>query len=70
MDGNVYGMYLFGYGNFVSSSGALGLTLSKNLSVNAGYQLGSRLEVKSNASDRIGIRLTQTGAIAGLQLSF
>jgi len=70
VDGNVYGMYLFGYGNFVSSSGTLGLTLSKNLSVNAGYQLGSRLEVKSNASDRIGIRLTQMGAIAGLQLSF
>lgn len=70
LEGNVYGMYLFGYGNFVSSSGTLGLTLSKNLSVNAGYQLGSRLEVKSNASDRIGIRLTQKGAIVGLELSF
>jgi len=70
LEGNVYGMYLFGYGNFVSSAGTLGLTLSKNLSVNAGYQLGSRLEVKSNASDRIGINLTQKGAIVGLELSF
>lgn len=70
VEGNVYGMYLFGYGNFVSSNGTLGLTLSKNLSVNAGYQLGSRLKVKSNASDRIGLRLTQKGAIVGLQFSF
>jgi hypothetical protein len=70
LEGTVYGMYLFGYGNYVSSSGTLGLTVSKNLSVNAGYQLGSRLEVKSNASDRIGLRLTQQGAIVGLELSF
>jgi hypothetical protein len=70
VDGNVYGMYLFGYGNFVSSAATLGLSLSKHLSVNAGYQLGSRLEVKSNASDRIGLRLTQKGSIVGLQLSF
>jgi hypothetical protein len=70
VDGNVYGMYLFGYGNFVSSAATLGLSLSKRLSVNAGYQLGSRLEVKNNASDRIGLRLTQKGPIVGLQVSF
>jgi hypothetical protein len=70
VDGNVYGMYLFGYGNFVSSAATLGLTMSKHLSVNAGYQLGSRLEVKNNASDRIGLRLTQKGSIVGLQYSF
>jgi hypothetical protein len=70
VEGNVYGMYLFGYGNFVSSGGTLGVTLTKNLSANAGYQLGSRLTVKNNASDRIGIRLTQTGSIVGLQFTF
>jgi hypothetical protein len=63
-------MYFFGYGNFVSSGGALGLTLTKHLSLSAGYQLGSRLVVKSNATDRIGLRLTQKGSIVGLQYSF
>jgi hypothetical protein len=70
VEGNVYGMYFFGYGNFVSSGGTLGVTLSKHISVNGGYQLGSRLVVKSNATDRIGLRLTQVGSLAGLQFSF
>jgi hypothetical protein len=38
-------MYLFGYGNFVSTTNDLGLTVNKHLSVNAGYSLGSRLVV-------------------------
>lgn len=70
LEGNLYGMYFFGYGNFISSGGDLGLTLSKHLSLNAGYQLGTRLVVKSNATDRIGLRLTQVGSIVGLQFSF
>ena len=71
VEGNVYGMYFFGYGNFVSSAGTLGLTLTKHLSLNGGYQLGSRLTVNNDSnSDRIGIRLTQKGAIAGLEFSF
>jgi hypothetical protein len=70
VEGNVYGMYFFGYGNFVSSGGTLGVTLSKHISVNGGYQLGSRLVVKSSATDRIGLRLTQVGSLAGLQFSF
>lgn len=70
-EGNVLGMYLFGYGNFVSTADDLGLTLTKHLSVNAGYQLGSRLVVNNNSSsNRIGIHLTQQGAIAGLEVSF
>jgi hypothetical protein len=71
VEGNLFGMYLFGYGNFISTAGDVGLSLTKHLSVNAGYQLGSRLIVTNNsASDRIGINLRQQGAIAGLQLSF
>jgi hypothetical protein len=71
VEGNVYGMYFGGYGNFVSSSDTLGLTVAKHLSINAGYQLGSRLVVNnSSSSNRIGVRLTQHGAIAGLELSF
>ena len=71
VEGNVYGMYFGGYGNFVSTSDTLGLTVAKHLSINAGYQLGSRLVVNNNSSsNRIGVRLTQHGAIAGLELSF
>ncbi len=43
VEGNLYGMYLFGYGNFISTADTLGLTVNKHLSVNAGYSLGSRL---------------------------
>jgi hypothetical protein len=71
VEGNVYGMYFGGYGNFVSTVDTVGWSLTKHLSVNAGYQLGSRLVVTNNASsDRIGVRLTQKGAVAGLELSF
>jgi hypothetical protein len=67
--GNVLGMYFFGYGNFVSSYGTVGVSLNKYLSLQGGYQVSSRLEVKSK-TDRIGLNLTQRGAIAGLQVSF
>jgi hypothetical protein len=71
VEGNVYGMYFGGYGNFVSTSDSIGVTLTRHISINAGYQLGSRLVVNNNSSsDRIGVRLTQKGAIAGLEFSF
>jgi hypothetical protein len=63
-------MYLFGYGNFVSTADNLGYTINKHLSLNAGYQLGSRLVVNNKNADRIGIHLTQKGPIAGLEVSF
>jgi hypothetical protein len=69
VSGNVFGMYFFGYGNFVSSRGTLGLSLNKYLNLQGGYQLSSRLVIKSK-TDRIGLDLTQRGAIAGLQVSF
>jgi len=69
VEGNVYGMYLFGYGNFVSSAGDIGVTLTKHLSANAGYTLGTRLNV-NGTSNRIGLDLTQKGPIVGLQFSF
>jgi hypothetical protein len=71
VEGQVNGMYLFGYGNFVSTVDDLGFSITKHLSVNAGYQLGSRLVVKNSASNnRLGLRLTQSGAVAGMELSF
>jgi hypothetical protein len=69
IEGNVYGMYLFGYGNFVSSAGDLGLTLTKHITANAGYQLGTRLNVHG-APARLGLDLTQKGPVAGLEFSF
>jgi hypothetical protein len=45
------------------------VTLTKHISLNAGYQLGSRLIVTAQ-TNRLGIHLTQKGAIAGAQFSF
>jgi hypothetical protein len=64
-------MYFVGYGNFVSTVDTIGWTLTKHLGANAGYRLGSRLVVTNNSSsDNIGLRLTQRGAVVGLELSF
>ena len=67
--GNVLGMYLFGYGNFVSTFDTLGLTITKHLSARAGYALASRLNIKTKSS-RNGISLTQKGPLVGLEFSF
>lgn len=69
VDANVLGMYFFGYGNFVSSTGTVGLKLTRNLALTGGYQLGSRLNVNTRSND-IGLSLTQKGALAGLEVSF
>jgi hypothetical protein len=69
VEGNVMGMYLFGYGNFISTGGQVGVNLSKHFALDAGYQLGSHLVV-NNTHDRLGVRLIQKGAIVGLQVSF
>ncbi len=71
LDGQVYGMYFFGYGNFVSTAGALGFTISRHLNIRGGYQMASRLVVTNDSStNRIGLRLTQEGPTVGIQLSF
>jgi hypothetical protein len=66
---NVLGMYFFGYGNFVSSEGTMGLKLTKHLALRGGYQLGSRFNVNTQ-SQWLGVSLTQKGALAGLEISF
>jgi hypothetical protein len=71
VQGNVLGMYLFVYGNFVSTVGNVGFSFSKHFAVLAGYQLGSHLVVNNNSSsNRVGLRLVQKGAIVGLETSF
>lgn len=69
VDANILGMYFFGYGNYISSQGTLGLTLTRNLAVRGGYQLASRLDVNTR-TQRLGVTLSQKGALAGLEISF
>jgi hypothetical protein len=69
VEGNVYGMYFFGYGNYYSTAGDLGFSITKHLSVNAGYSIGSRLNVKTTSS-RDGLSLTQKGPTVGAEFSF
>ena len=70
VEGQIYGMYFFGYGNYVSAWGSLGFTI-RHVSVNAGYQLGSRLVVNRDTStNRIGLNLTEKGPAAGMEFSF
>jgi len=69
VDANLLGMYFFGYGNFISSYGTIGVALNKNLNFQGGYSLGSRLNIKSK-SNRIGLNLSQRGAVAGIEASF
>jgi hypothetical protein len=71
IEGNVYGMYLGGYGSYYSSSGDLGFRLTSRLSVAAGYALASRLDIHNKPStNRIGLNLTQRGPLVGLQYAF
>jgi hypothetical protein len=69
IDGNLYEIYLFGYGSFVSAAGDIGFTLTKRITANAGYQLGSRLNVNGTSS-RIGLDWTQKGPLIGPEFSF
>jgi hypothetical protein len=69
INGQVFGMYFFGYGNYISTVDYVGLSLTKYLSINGGYALGSRLKV-NDTSNRVGINLVQKGPIAGIDVSF
>jgi hypothetical protein len=69
VEGNVSGMYLFGYGSFVSSAGDLGVTLNKHISIIAGYSLASHLTV-NGTQDRLALFLSQRGPLVGMEFSF
>jgi hypothetical protein len=69
IEGNAYGMYFFGYGSFVSSAGDIGLTLTKHISMNAGYSLASHLTV-NGTQDRLALELSQRGPVVGMEFSF
>jgi hypothetical protein len=69
VEGYVFGMYFFGYGNFVSTTNDLGVSLGKHFGIKAGYAVGSRLQVNTT-SKRVGLNLTQKGPIVGVEVSF
>jgi hypothetical protein len=69
VDGNVKGMYFFGYGNFVSSAGKVGFNFGPHVSAVGGYQLGSHLAIHGTSS-RLDVRQTQRGPTAGLEFNF
>ncbi len=69
LDGNILGMYFFGYGNFYSTKGTVQVGVARHLNVMAGYQVGSVLDVHGTTS-RLGLRLTQTGPVVGLESSW
>ncbi len=69
INGNVFGMYLFGYGNYASTTDYLGVSLFKHLSIDAGYAVGSRLRV-NDQNNRVGLNLVQRGPIVGMDVSF
>jgi hypothetical protein len=69
LDGFFQGMYFFGYGDFYYGRGKANVALHHNLNFTAGYQLGTRLKVKGT-DNRVGLRLTQTGPVVGLEASF
>ena len=69
IDGGFTGMPFFGYGNFISARGSVGVGLTEHLVFRAGYQLGSRLSIHGT-SDQIAIELSQKGPTAGLEYSW
>jgi hypothetical protein len=69
IDGNLKGMYFFGYGNFISAGATVGVSLSRHADFIAGYQMGSHLAI-NGTTDRVSVRLTQRGPTAGLAFTF
>lgn len=69
LEGYVNGMYFFGYGDFYSARGLVGVGLSHHLKAIGGYQMGTRLSIHGG-SNNIGIRLTQKGPAVGLEGSW
>jgi hypothetical protein len=66
LDASANGMYFFGYGNFVSAQGVVGVEVGKGWSVRGGYQLGGRTNIHGTDS-RIGVNLVQKGFLLGIE---
>ena len=69
LDGAFQGMSFFGYGYFMSARGTGTVALSRHWRAILGYQMGTRLKI-NDGDNRIGVRLTQKGPIAGFEYSW
>jgi hypothetical protein len=69
IDANLKGMYFFGYGNFISTAGTVGLRLGHHIDLVGGYELGSHLAIHGT-SGRLDVRQTQHGPTGGLAFTF
>jgi hypothetical protein len=69
LEGSARGMYFFGYGDFVTARGSIGVGLTNRLVLRAGYEMGSRLSIHGTA-DQIAVRNTQKGPTAGIEYSW
>jgi len=69
VDGGFQGMSFFGYGYFISTRGMGLVSLSRHWRLTLGYQMGTRLKINDN-KNRIGVRLTQKGPIAGFEVAW
>jgi hypothetical protein len=69
LGGYVHGMYFFGYGDFISARALASVKLHSHWNFIAGYEMGTDLSIHGNVN-RIGVRLTQKGPIAGLEASW
>ena len=69
LDGSVQGMYFFGYGNFVTAKVDGVFSVTRHLNVLGGYEMGTRLSIHGS-SDQIGVRLTQKGPTAGIEVQW
>ena len=69
LDGQIQGMYFFGYGDFYSAKGTVGVGITHHWKATAGYQLGTRLSIHGG-SNQIGLRLTQKGPVLGVEGSW
>ena len=69
VNGNAFGMYFFGYGNYYSTVDYLGVSVSRYLSITGGYAIGSHLRV-NDSNNRVGLNLIQQGPLAGVEVSF
>ena len=67
--GSLQGMYLFGYGDLWTSQANADFGLSRHWYLTAGYQVGTRLTIHGG-ENQIGIRLTQKGPVAGVQVAW
>ncbi|PWT85805.1 MAG: hypothetical protein C5B58_02465 [Acidobacteria bacterium] len=69
VEGAFQGMSFFGYGYFMAARGTANVALSRHWRLNFGYQMGTRLKI-NDSRNRIGVRLTQKGPIAGFEASW